>query len=93
VIPRRGPQLVVVGCLRQVVQDIHDRFPFIVAAIVDGLPFALTTNGGSSDGHLRHTPALTRDSQEEGPLAQASSRAEAMIGAVFREERHGSSPR
>jgi len=53
VIPRRGPQLLVAGHLRQVVEDIHDRFPFIVAAIVDGLPFALTTNGGSLDGHLR----------------------------------------
>jgi hypothetical protein len=54
VIPRRCPQLLVVGHLRQVVEDIHDRFPFVVAAIVDGLPFALTTNGGSPDGHLRH---------------------------------------
>ena len=27
VMPRRGSQFVVVGCLRQVVEDVHDRFP------------------------------------------------------------------
>ena len=37
----------------------------LVAAIVDGPPFALTTNGGSLDGNLR--------------MAEASSHAEAVF--------------
>ena len=65
VIPRRSPQLLVVGHLRQVIEDIHDALlPFIAAAIVDGLPFALTTNGGSPDGHLRR-PTLTRKARRK----------------------------
>jgi hypothetical protein len=43
---------------------------------MDGLPFALTTNGGTPDGHVRR--ARPDRDRQKGRLVAEASRAEAM---------------
>jgi hypothetical protein len=85
VMPRRGSQFVVVRCLRQVVEDVHDRFPS------RGRHRGQTAFRTDDERRIARwtppaRPILTGDSQEKGLVTEASSHAEAIAEAVFREE-------